>query len=141
MGQKSRNVWRGSLSDINLRDNSLFYGLQAGKEYVTIDIGSILSDSELGYRPCVPLRIHQSAQSCSHSGFCIFVMFSTFRDEMQYVFLEKSFNIMVFVVVKDAGTDVSLTAKKTMKMKFFSKKIYCISSRNVLNITNMQNPK
>ncbi len=35
----------------------------------------------------------------------------------------------------------SLTAKKTMKMTFFSKKIYCISSRNVLNITNIQNPK
>ncbi len=34
----------------------------------------------------------------------------------------------------------SLTAKKTMKMKFFSKKIYCISFQNVPNITNMHNP-
>ncbi len=35
----------------------------------------------------------------------------------------------------------SLTAKKIMKMKFFSKKIYCNSSWNVPNIANMQNPK
>ncbi len=34
-----------------------------------------------------------------------------------------------------------LTAKKTMKMKFFSKKIYCILSGNVLNIINIQDPK
>ncbi len=37
----------------------------------------------------------------------IFVLFySTFRDEMQYIFLEKSFIFMVFLAVKDAGTDV-----------------------------------
>ncbi len=35
----------------------------------------------------------------------------------------------------------SLAAKKSMKMKFCSKKIYCNSSSNVLNIANMQNPK
>ena len=38
--------------------------------------------------------------------FYIFVMFSTFRDEMQYIFLEKNFIFMVFLVVKDVGTDV-----------------------------------
>ncbi len=35
----------------------------------------------------------------------------------------------------------NLTADKSMKIKFFSKKIYCISSCNVVNIANMQNPK
>ena len=58
---------------------------------------------------------------------------------------------MVFLAVKDAGTnviwgnaneiyfvssyknglnDVSFSIQKTMKMKLFSKKIYCISSQN-----------
>ncbi len=36
----------------------------------------------------------------------IFVMFSTFRDEMQYIFLEKNFIFMVFLACKAAGTDV-----------------------------------
>ena len=44
--------------------------------------------------------------TCRHLGFCIFVMFSTFQDEMQYIFLEKNFIILVFLTVKDAGTDV-----------------------------------
>ena len=39
-------------------------------------------------------------------GFYIFVMFSTFRDEMQYIFLEKNFTFMFFLAVKDVGTDV-----------------------------------
>ncbi len=33
---------------------------------------------------------------------------STFRDEMQYIFSEKSFVFMVILAVKDAGTDVTL---------------------------------
>ncbi len=33
-------------------------------------------------------------------------MFSTFHDELQYIFLEKNFIFMVFLAVKDAGTDV-----------------------------------
>ena len=44
--------------------------------------------------------------ACSHLGFCIFVMFSTFRDEMQYIFLEKNVIFMVFLAVKDAETGV-----------------------------------
>ena len=44
--------------------------------------------------------------TCNHFGFCIFVMFSTFQDEMQYIFLEKNFIFMVFWAVKVAGTDV-----------------------------------
>ena len=44
--------------------------------------------------------------TCSHWEFCIFVMFSTFHDEMQYIFLEKNFIFMVFLAVKVAGTDV-----------------------------------
>ena len=80
-------------------------------------------------------------------------MFSTFHDELQYIFLEKNFIFMVFLAVKDVGTNVafeamqmrfllfratkmtqmtsvpaSLTAKKSIKMKFFSKKIYRNSS-------------
>ncbi len=31
---------------------------------------------------------------------------STFHDEMQYNFLEKNFVFMVFLAVKDVGTDV-----------------------------------
>ena len=33
-------------------------------------------------------------------------MFSTFHNELQYIFLEKNFNFMVFLAVKDVGTDV-----------------------------------
>ncbi len=33
-------------------------------------------------------------------------MFSTFHDEMQYIFLEKNFIFMVFLAVEDVGTDV-----------------------------------
>jgi hypothetical protein len=33
-------------------------------------------------------------------------MFGTFHDELQYIFLEKNFIFMVFLAVKDAGTDV-----------------------------------
>ncbi len=33
-------------------------------------------------------------------------VYSTFQDEMQYIFLEKNFIFMVFLAVKDAGTDV-----------------------------------
>ena len=33
-------------------------------------------------------------------------MFSTFHDELQYIFLEKNFIFMVFSAVKDVGTDV-----------------------------------
>ena len=40
-------------------------------------------------------------------GFSIFVMFSTFRDEMQYIFLEKNLIFIVFLAVKDARTDVT----------------------------------
>ncbi len=35
-----------------------------------------------------------------------FVMFSTLHDEMQYIFLEKNFIFMVFLAVKNVGTDV-----------------------------------
>ncbi len=42
----------------------------------------------------------------SHLGFCIFAMFSTFRDAMQYIVLGKNFIFMVFLAVRDAGTDV-----------------------------------
>ena len=44
--------------------------------------------------------------TCSHLGCCMFVMFSTFQDEMQYIFLEENFIFMVFLAVKNAGTDV-----------------------------------
>ena len=33
-------------------------------------------------------------------------MFSTFQDEMQYIFLEKNIIFMVFLAVKDVGTGV-----------------------------------
>ena len=33
-------------------------------------------------------------------------MFSTFHDELQYIFLEKNFIFIVFLAVKDCGTDV-----------------------------------
>ncbi len=46
-------------------------------------------------------------------GFYIFVMFSTIRDEMQYI--EKNFIFMVFLAVKDVGTDVIY---KAMQMRF-----------------------
>ena len=36
----------------------------------------------------------------------LLVMFSTFQDEMQYIFLEKNFIFMDFLVVEVAGTDV-----------------------------------
>ena len=48
---------------------------------------------------------------------------------------------MSFTLTQMTSVPTSLTAKKTMKMKFFSKKIYCNSSWNVLKIANMQNPK
>ena len=35
---------------------------------------------------------------------------------------------------------VTLTGKKTTKMKFLSKKTYCTSSLNVLDITNRETP-
>ena len=49
--------------------------------------------------------------TCNHLGFCLCVMFSTFRDEMPYteinfIFSEINFIFMVFLAVKDAGTDV-----------------------------------
>ena len=47
---------------------------------------------------------------------------------------------MQFIALNDVNSGI-LTANKTMKMKFFSKKIHCISSKNVLNIKNTQNPK
>ena len=50
-----------------------------------------------------------------HLGFCIFVMFSTFRDEIQYIFLEKIF--MVFLAFKNAGTDV-ISGNAHTKMLF-----------------------
>ena len=37
--------------------------------------------------------------TCSHLGFCIFVMFSRFQNEMQHIFLEKNFIIMDFLAV------------------------------------------
>ena len=49
-----------------------------------------------------------------HLGFCIFVMFSTFHDEMQYIFLEKNFIFMVFLAAKDAG----MMSFKAMQMRF-----------------------
>ncbi len=42
----------------------------------------------------------------SHLAFCIFVMFSTFGEEMQYIFIEKNFILKIFVAVKIAGTDI-----------------------------------
>ena len=102
--------------------------------------------------------------TCSHLRFCIFVMFSAFRDEMQYIFLEKKHHLhfhlygltVLLVAVKDARNDIIygnanefsfvssyrndlhdvrsdiFNGKKTNMTKFFSKKIFCISSRNVL---------
>ena len=35
----------------------------------------------------------------------MFVMFSMFQDEMQYIFLGKNFIFMVLLAVKDVGTD------------------------------------
>ena len=80
-------------------------------------------------------------------------MFSTFHDELQYIFLEKNFIFMdffwllkmpeltsfesfllletkeiSFALPQMTSVPTSLTAKKTMKMTFFSKKIYCNSS-------------
>ena len=43
-------------------------------------------------------------------------MLSTFRDEMQYIFLEKNFIFMDFLAVKDSGTE--LTSFKETQMKF-----------------------
>ena len=93
--------------------------------------------------------------TCNRMGFYIFVMFSTFRDEKQNIFwlLKMSeltsfkamqMRFLLFRATKTTqmtSVPASLTAEKTLKMKFFSKKIYCISSWNVLNIANMQNPK
>jgi hypothetical protein len=39
-------------------------------------------------------------------NYIMFVMFSTFQGEMQYISLEKKFIFVVFWGVKDAGTDV-----------------------------------
>ncbi len=41
-------------------------------------------------------------------------MFGTFRDELQYIFLEKNFIFMVFLAVKDAR---ELTSLKAMQMR------------------------
>ncbi len=43
---------------------------------------------------------------CSHLRVAVFVMFSTFQGEMEYIFLERNFIFMDFLAVKDAGTDV-----------------------------------
>ena len=43
--------------------------------------------------------------TCSHLGLCIFVMFGTFREEMQYIFLEKNLIFMDFLVAKVAATE------------------------------------
>ncbi len=57
------------------------------------------------------IRIYYSEQNRADKWlcvniFCIFAMFSTLNDEMQYNFLEKNFIFMVVLAVKDAGTDV-----------------------------------
>ena len=57
------------------------------------------------------------------------------------LFLKLETKEISFALPQMTSVPTSLTAKKTMNMKFFSKKIYCISSRNVPNITNMHNPK
>ncbi len=36
--------------------------------------------------------------TCSHLGFCIFVLFSTFRDEIQYFLREKRATQYIFLV-------------------------------------------
>ena len=52
-------------------------------------------------------RLCLSLTLCSHLGFCIFVMFSIFENEMQYIFLEKNFIIMNFLAVKVVSLAVS----------------------------------
>ncbi len=54
--------------------------------------------------------------TCSHLAFLIFVMFTTFEDEMQYILLEKKFIIMVFLAVKMSER----TSFKAMQMQFLS---------------------
>ena len=77
-------------------------------------------------------------------------MFSTFHDELQYIFFVEKLHLhglsskmseltsfeamqirfLLFRATKMTqmtSVPASLTAKKTMKMKFFSKKIYCNS--------------
>ncbi len=46
--------------------------------------------------------MHAAIEGSQH----VFLMFSTFQGEMQYIFLEKNFIFMVFLAVKDVGTDV-----------------------------------
>ncbi len=85
------------------------------------------------------------------------MIFSTFKDEVQYIFLERNFIFVVFLPVKVTGSGaklgifvsrkilrhfcekqklpVTLPAKNTTKMKFFSKKIYqCVSLKMLSQI-------
>ena len=52
---------------------------------------------------------------CSHLRFFIFVMFSTFQDEMQCIFVGKNFIIMDVLAVNVAETDVIFVALKRQK--------------------------
>ncbi len=69
------------------------------------DVEKIMEETQEGIE--YQRVINYNKWTCSQLGFCIFVMFGTFQDdEMQYIFVEKNFIFMVFVVVKDSGTDV-----------------------------------
>ncbi len=43
-------------------------------------------------------------------------MFSTFQDQMQYIFVEKNFIFMVFLAVKDAGTASEISFVSSYKI-------------------------
>ncbi len=58
-----------------------------------------------------------------------------------FLHVETKESNLICTALSDISSDIFNSQKKTMKMMFFSEKIQCISSRNVLNITNMQNPK
>ncbi len=51
-------------------------------------------------------------------------MFSTFHDELQYIFLEKHVIFMVSLADKDAGTDVIFVARN-------KRNLICIASNDV----------
>ncbi len=70
------------------------------------------------------LHLYSLKCTCSYLGFYIFVMFSAFRDEMQYIFWRKSsWSFWLLKMLK-------MMSFRAMQMRFllFSKKIYCISS-------------
>ena len=75
----------------------------------------------------------------------IFVMFRTFHDELQYIFLEKNFIFMVFLALKDTGTDVKMTLLWQKTTKLICIVLFDITSGNfncrmlqfVLNVLNI----